>query len=249
MLLRHMTKHVNDQNWFAVGLDFVIVVVGVFFGIQIGNWNEARQDQAAYAEAQARVIAEARGNLDLIAANIATAQDYISEAETAIDFLTLCKTGADDLARFNDSARIVAFAVGFDIRREAIEQISLSERFKDMHGTDIGATHNVYFLNLNRIDNSNEISRLLWAEALPPSDHPLMGYGDIEIQTIRRIDTRWHRIELDADLSTACQDKSLAKLFYNRHRLAMYQLYLMQQVKQTTEMFLTATDAKSDEAP
>jgi len=39
MILRRLTKHVKDQNWFAVGLDFVIVVAGVFLGIQIGNWN------------------------------------------------------------------------------------------------------------------------------------------------------------------------------------------------------------------
>jgi|GEM_PF-142126 len=39
MILRRPTKHVKDQNWFAVGLDFVIVVAGVFLGIQIGNWN------------------------------------------------------------------------------------------------------------------------------------------------------------------------------------------------------------------
>lgn len=42
MLLRRITQHVRSQNWFAVGLDFVIVVVGVFLGIQIGNWNEER---------------------------------------------------------------------------------------------------------------------------------------------------------------------------------------------------------------
>lgn len=30
MLLRSLTKHVKAQNWFAVGLDFLIVVVGVF---------------------------------------------------------------------------------------------------------------------------------------------------------------------------------------------------------------------------
>ena len=40
MLLRRVTEHVKSQNWFAVWLDFVIVVVGVFLGIQIGNWNE-----------------------------------------------------------------------------------------------------------------------------------------------------------------------------------------------------------------
>jgi hypothetical protein len=42
MLLRRITQHVREQNWFAVGVDFVSVVVGVFLGILIGNWNEAR---------------------------------------------------------------------------------------------------------------------------------------------------------------------------------------------------------------
>lgn len=46
MLLRRVIEHVRDQNWFAVCLDFVIVVVGVFIGIQVANWNELRQEQA-----------------------------------------------------------------------------------------------------------------------------------------------------------------------------------------------------------
>jgi hypothetical protein len=29
MILRRIMKHVSDQNWFAVGLDFLIVVFGV----------------------------------------------------------------------------------------------------------------------------------------------------------------------------------------------------------------------------
>src|SRR6056297_412729 len=37
-------KHVRDQNWFAVSLDFLIVVVGVFIGIQVANWNEERAE-------------------------------------------------------------------------------------------------------------------------------------------------------------------------------------------------------------
>ena len=42
MLLRSITNHVKSQNWFAVGLDFVIVVIGVYIGIEVSNWNEAR---------------------------------------------------------------------------------------------------------------------------------------------------------------------------------------------------------------
>ena len=45
MILRRITEHVKAQNWTAVALDFIIVVVGVFMGIQLGNWNEARGDQ------------------------------------------------------------------------------------------------------------------------------------------------------------------------------------------------------------
>ena len=44
MLLRRVTRHVQDQNWFAVGIDFLIVVIGVFIGLQGANWNEARSD-------------------------------------------------------------------------------------------------------------------------------------------------------------------------------------------------------------
>lgn len=42
MILRRVIEHVKVQNWTAVGLDFVIVVTGVFIGIQVWNRNEAR---------------------------------------------------------------------------------------------------------------------------------------------------------------------------------------------------------------
>ena len=45
MLLRRITQHVQNQNWFAVFIDFLIVVVGVFIGIQVSNWNENNANQ------------------------------------------------------------------------------------------------------------------------------------------------------------------------------------------------------------
>jgi len=44
MILRRVIEHVHTQNWFAVAVDFAIVVMGVFIGIQISNWNAARAD-------------------------------------------------------------------------------------------------------------------------------------------------------------------------------------------------------------
>jgi hypothetical protein len=44
MILRRVIEHVKEQNWTAVALDFFIVVLGVFIGIQVSNWNAARAD-------------------------------------------------------------------------------------------------------------------------------------------------------------------------------------------------------------
>jgi len=42
MILSRVIAHVKAQSWTAVAIDFVIVVLGVFIGLQVNNWNEAR---------------------------------------------------------------------------------------------------------------------------------------------------------------------------------------------------------------
>lgn len=46
MILRRVTEHVREQNWTAIAIDFVIVVVGVFIGIQVSNWNATQSEHA-----------------------------------------------------------------------------------------------------------------------------------------------------------------------------------------------------------
>ncbi len=64
MILRRITEHVKTQNWLAVGIDFFIVVVGVFIGLQFSNWNEARQERAQEADYVQRLHDEAKAGLD-----------------------------------------------------------------------------------------------------------------------------------------------------------------------------------------
>lgn len=43
MILRRISENIRSQNWFAVAVEFVIVVVGVFMGLQVQDWNDARK--------------------------------------------------------------------------------------------------------------------------------------------------------------------------------------------------------------
>ena len=45
MILRRFMQHIKGQNWFAVGLDVVVVIVGIFLGMQVTEWNEERKER------------------------------------------------------------------------------------------------------------------------------------------------------------------------------------------------------------
>jgi hypothetical protein len=64
MILRRVIEHVREQNWTAVGIDFVIVVVGVFVGIQVSNWNGARAERELVRGHLFEIAGDLRSHLD-----------------------------------------------------------------------------------------------------------------------------------------------------------------------------------------
>ncbi len=66
LILRRVIEHVKDQNWFAVGIDFVIVVAGVFVGLQVQDWAEMR----AQADQQQRYYERLHADFTAIKARI-----------------------------------------------------------------------------------------------------------------------------------------------------------------------------------
>ncbi|NNC37908.1 MAG: hypothetical protein EX271_09120 [Acidimicrobiales bacterium] len=46
MIFRRIKSHIEKENWFAVFIDFAIVVIGVFIGIQVANWNDVATERA-----------------------------------------------------------------------------------------------------------------------------------------------------------------------------------------------------------
>ena len=64
MILRRLTRHVQDQNWFAVAIDFVIVVVGVFVGLQVSNWNDGVRVNTLEKSYLSRLSEEVADNIE-----------------------------------------------------------------------------------------------------------------------------------------------------------------------------------------
>jgi len=56
MIFRRIKAHIVNENWFAVFVDFVIVVFGVFIGIQVSNWNADLQIKSQQKSIERRLI-------------------------------------------------------------------------------------------------------------------------------------------------------------------------------------------------
>lgn len=50
MALRTLVNRLREHDWIAVGIEVLVVVVGVYIGLQASNWNQDRQDAARGTE-------------------------------------------------------------------------------------------------------------------------------------------------------------------------------------------------------
>ena len=74
MILRRVIAHFRKQEWTAIAIDFLIVVLGVFVGLQVSNWNAAQGDrvkEAAYLRQLVDDLTADLGQIDRVA-NVAS---------------------------------------------------------------------------------------------------------------------------------------------------------------------------------
>lgn len=86
MVIR-IREHAAVHDWFAVAVDLAIVVVGVFLGIQVSNWNQQRIDAATGRDYRARLVEELRTTERAMTALQAYYQAAKAHGQAALDVL------------------------------------------------------------------------------------------------------------------------------------------------------------------
>jgi len=94
MILRRMADAIRTQNWFTVIVEIFIVVIGIFIGLQVDDWNQTRkanvQNQIVMVQLD-EDINEVLANIDEA---VITHKQYIDWGKLALRYLN----GEDILA-------------------------------------------------------------------------------------------------------------------------------------------------------
>ena len=83
MILRRLSANLRAQNWVAIGIEFVLVIVGVYLGILAANWNlerAAKQETGRLLSVMAIELGDMRIDLDSMDAYYAVAGRYATRA-------------------------------------------------------------------------------------------------------------------------------------------------------------------------
>ena len=83
MILRRLTENLRAQNWTAITLEFLIVVIGVFLGTQVSNWNQSRLEKAETERLLIQLIPELQYQIDFFDSSrvyYATARRFADQA-------------------------------------------------------------------------------------------------------------------------------------------------------------------------
>jgi hypothetical protein len=84
MILQRISKALRQKDWFTVVIETLIVVFGVFIGLQVNNWNEARVERTDSKMVLQRLEQDFELIIDRTDRSLAIHIDYFQSAERLI---------------------------------------------------------------------------------------------------------------------------------------------------------------------
>lgn len=222
MLLRRVIEHVRKQEWTAIWIDLAIVVVGVFIGIQVANWNEARADRAAYEAALGRLAAEIDTNLANLDTFDVEIQGSLATASKALTVLQSCVDSDESRRTVDAGLAVIRATSGLRPRRNALDDIASNPRLLALQSpkerqrfSELLYYFEVLQQTADRAEHRPEDSRM--------ELNPLLRVGAPSRASFRYVGFDWistrRKLELGVPITEACQDNQLLKSFFNWERI------------------------------
>ena len=214
-----------EQDWSAVAVDFVIVVIGVYIGIEFSNWNEFREDKEKYHRALERLYVEANSNLELLKDATSEAEQRLDVVNTGLNALLSCEDTEDNLARIESSLDVIGAAWTIHVQVDTLEEITTAPRILAHQPAELRQGLKDIRFELGILKTEADFS-----ESLPfkdrPESNPILKIGGSK-------ESRWNYqgmefaqnnlyLTLSVPIQEACKNDQLTKSYYRWLRFQSY---------------------------
>ncbi|MEO0452473.1 MAG: hypothetical protein AAFZ74_19325 [Pseudomonadota bacterium] len=240
MLLRRITKHVKEQNWFAVGIDFVIVVIGVFIGIQVANWNELQTER----ERLDTQLDSFRTELIMARDDLASLEAYALERAGDASALRRRLSGDGpelDEEDFNRLSMSALRATSFTVIYRNFDELSLSGGLSQLEDESLRDLISRWDTQLSNIRTTDATSEDFRAANVVPAFASTVVFGN-SFKTDDRYENFTETDRFDFDVQSVRQNLEFDNALSLRQVLAVQQALLIVDFHNISEELIAALD-------
>ena len=128
MILRRIAEHLKQQHWTGVFIELLIVVLGVFIGLQAQDWNEQRQDRGLEKQYLQRLHVDIQRSIDRANYNISDMRMQYRLDENMLANLASCRLDNAGRRRFATGAYFFGMIDSAPLVRGTIDELRSSGR-------------------------------------------------------------------------------------------------------------------------
>lgn len=126
MILQRISNSIRKQDWVTVLMETLIVVLGVFLGLQVNNWNDASRQQAREAYVLSELSQDIENIENMALVRVESYRGKAASADRIMAFLSSGQAAPDDRAVFLDDLNNLMFRLPPVQRSPAFEELQSS---------------------------------------------------------------------------------------------------------------------------
>jgi hypothetical protein len=137
MIIRQILKEIGKRNWQSVVSDLLVVFIGVFTGLQVSNWNDARIEQAKERGYLIRlhedIMASARG----LEEDRVFLLQQISDQRNILTSLNECQVSKENLVSVHRGFLTLGWINAPRFVKRTVDEMGASGHMNILQSTDI----------------------------------------------------------------------------------------------------------------
>jgi hypothetical protein len=126
VIFRSIARALRRQDWYAIAIEFGLVVAGVLGALELDSWAKRRDDQQAYAAALDRLRGEITANLEVTKLAEEEIAIELPMVRGALDALETCSDDAATLRTVNEGLAFISGTNGLTQRDSALRELTSS---------------------------------------------------------------------------------------------------------------------------
>lgn len=203
MILRRLLRSIQEQNWTAIVIEFVLLVLGVYLGIMAQQWSNdraERRQERAYLE---RILSDIRISIDTNELNVSRLTVISNQESLVVDSLRKCSLPEAQRDAFADGLSDLAKVGTTVFVLSTVEEMLSAGKFSIIRNSKIRDLLNGLARDAKYQANIFvAINTQLGAAATTTSTRVIRTYADHKTPFDP---VRWD--ELDIDFEALCRDR------------------------------------------